>query len=97
MSSSFLRATVRFNQDIRPYLKYLIREVPADIAQLRAEDFYLPRFRYVTPRPYSREEYEYLHDWMMRWNLLDPESGFDRIVDINRAVITSSALNSIEP
>jgi NitT/TauT family transport system substrate-binding protein len=88
ITRAILRAVEKINQDIRPYLKYLIREVPADIAQLRAEDFYLPRFRYVAPRPYSREEYEYLHDWMMRWNLLDPESGFDRIVDGRRAIAT---------
>ena len=78
------KAVVRLNQDIRPYLKYLIREVPAEIAQLSEADFYLPRFRYVAPRPYTRAEYEYLHDWMMSWDLLDPESGFDRIVDVRR-------------
>ena len=78
------KAVVRLNQDIRPYLKYLIREVPVEIAQLSEADFYLPRFRYVAPRPYTRAEYEYLHDWMMSWDLLDPESGFDRIVDVRR-------------
>jgi NitT/TauT family transport system substrate-binding protein len=74
------QAVKRINADIRPYLKYLIREVPADVAQLTTDDFYLPRFRYVAPRPYSREEYEHLHDWMVSWDLLDPESGYDRIV-----------------
>jgi NitT/TauT family transport system substrate-binding protein len=80
------KAVAKINEDIRPYLKYMIREVPAEIAQLTVADFYLPRFRYVAPRPYSREEYEYLHDWMMRWNLLDPESSYDRIIDIKRTV-----------
>ena len=80
------RAVAKINQDIRPYLKYMIREVPPEIAQLTEADFYLPRFRYVAPRPYSRAEYEYLHDWMMSWDLLDPESGFERIVDVGRAV-----------
>ncbi len=74
------KAVTRINADIRPYLKYLIREVPADVAKLAVEDFYLPRFRYVAPRPYTREEYEHLHDWMVGWDLLDPESGYDRIV-----------------
>ena len=74
------KAVKKINADIRPYLKYLIREVPADVAKLTEDDFYLPRFRYVAPRPFTREEYQHLHDWMVGWNLLDPESGFDRIV-----------------
>ena len=74
------KAVKKINGDIRPYLKYLIREVPVDVAQLTADDFYLPRFRYVAPRPFTREEYEHLHDWMVGWDLLDPESGYDRIV-----------------
>lgn len=80
------KAVIRINENIRPYLKYMIREVPPEIAQLTEDDFYLPRFRYVAPRPYTREEYEYLHDWMTGWNLLDPESNYDKIVDVQRAV-----------
>jgi len=74
------KAVARINGDIRPYLKYLIHEVPAAVMALTVDDFYLPRFRYVAPRPYTREEYEHLHDWMVSWGLLDPQSGFDRIV-----------------
>ena len=74
------KAVVKLNEDIRPYLKYLIREVPEDIVKLTADDFYLARFRYVAPRPYSREEYEHLHEWMTNWGLLDPDSGYDNIV-----------------
>jgi NitT/TauT family transport system substrate-binding protein len=80
------KAVTKINQDIRPYLKYMIREVPTDIAQLTEADFYLPRFRYVAPRPYTRDEYQYLHDWMTSWSLLDPQSDYDRIIDIKRAV-----------
>src|SRR6185436_4689157 len=75
------RAVGRIDQDIRPYLKYLIREVPDSLARLVAEDFYLPRFRYVAPRPYTREEFQHLHDWMLSWDLLDAKSGYDNIVD----------------
>ena len=50
--------------------------------------FYLPRFRYVAPRPYTREEYQYLHDWMTNWGLLDRESNNDRIIG---ARLTASA------
>ncbi len=80
------KAVKKINENIRPYLKYMIREVPPEIAKLTADDFYLPRFRYVAPRPYTREEYEHLHDWMTSWNLLNPESNYDKIVDVRRAV-----------
>jgi NitT/TauT family transport system substrate-binding protein len=81
INRAIVRAVERINADIRPYLKYLIREVPADVAQLTVDDFYLPRFRYVAPRPYTREEYEHLHDWMLNWGLLDADSDYDRIVN----------------
>ena len=83
------KAVAELNRDIRPYLKYLIREVPREIADLTESDFYLPRLRYVRPRPYTREEYDYLHAWMTGWDLLDPESGFDRIIDASRAAAAS--------
>jgi len=81
INRAIVRAVERINANIRPYLKYLIREVPADLARLTENDFYLPRFRYVAPRPYTREEYEHLHDWMLSWGLLDADSDYDRIVD----------------
>jgi NitT/TauT family transport system substrate-binding protein len=85
---AILKAVKKINQGIRPYLKYMIREVPADVVKLTEDDFYLPRFRYVAPRPYTREEYEHLHEWMTAWGLLKPESGYDSIVN---AQITASA------
>ena len=88
INRAILKAVKKINQDIRPYLKYMIREVPADVMKLKEDDFYLPRFRYVAPRPYSREEYEHLHDWMKDWGLLKPESGYDSIVN---AQLTASA------
>ena len=88
INRAIIKAVKKINQDIRPYLKYMIREVPADIVKLTEDDFYLPRFRYVAPRPYTREEYEHLHDWMKDWGLLKPESGYDSIVN---AQLTASA------
>ena len=72
------------NDSIEPYLKYMIREVPKEIAELSEGDFYLGRFRYVYPRPYTLEEYERLYDWMVGWDLLSPESRFEVIVDRSR-------------
>jgi NitT/TauT family transport system substrate-binding protein len=74
------QAVEEINRDIRPYLKYLIQEVPRELVALTEDDFYLSRFRYVQPRPYTREEFEYLHVWMTSWGLLDADSGYDRIV-----------------
>jgi NitT/TauT family transport system substrate-binding protein len=88
INRAILKAVRKINQDIRPYLKYMIREVPAEVMRLTEDDFYLPRFRYVAPRPYTREEYEHLHEWMTDWGLLKPESGYDSIVD---AQLTASA------
>ena len=88
VNRAIVKAVGKINQDIRPYLKYMIREVPADVMKLAVDDFYLPRFRYVPPRPYTREEYEHLHDWMMSWDLLNPESNYDKIVG---AKLTASA------
>ena len=81
------RAVAKINENIRPYLKFMIREVPRDVATLTEDDFYLPRFRYVAPRPYTREEYEHLYDWMTGWELLDPGSGYDRIVGVKTAAV----------
>jgi len=75
------RAVDSINEGIEPYLKYMIREVPSDIAALREEDFYLGRFRYVYPRPYTPEEFDRIYEWMLGWDLLSPESRFDVIVD----------------
>ena len=80
------KAVKKINHDIRPYLKYMIREVPQDIIKLTENDFYLPRFRYVAPRPYTREEYQYLQDWMTDWGLLNPESGYEKIIDPERVM-----------
>jgi len=88
INRAIIKAVKKINQDIRPYLKYMIREVPADVMKLTEDDFYLPRFRYVAPRPYTREEYEHLHDWMTSWGLLKPESGYDSIVN---AQLTATA------
>jgi len=75
------RAVDSINERIEPYLKYLIREVPTEIAALTERDFYLGRFRYVYPRPYTPEEYERIYEWMVGWDLLSPESRFEAIVD----------------
>jgi NitT/TauT family transport system substrate-binding protein len=78
---SVRRAVDKINQaGIKPYLKYLIKEVPADICKLTADDFYLGRFRYIYPRPYSADEFDHIHRWMVGWGLLEQASTYDKIV-----------------
>lgn len=78
---SVRKAVDKINGDIRPYLKYMIREVPADIATLTEDDFYLGRFCYIYPRPYTQEEFTHIHDWMVDWGLLEADSGYTKIID----------------
>ena len=75
------RAVVRLNEDVTPYLHYMIDEVPADIVALKPEDFHLPRLRYNDPRPYTEAEYNQIYAWMVSWDLLEPESVYDQIVE----------------
>ncbi len=78
---SVRRAVDLINADIRPYLKYLVREVPEEICRLAPADFYLGRFRYVYPRPYTADEFDHIHDWMVGWGLLSADSTYERIVN----------------
>ena len=67
---------------VKPYLKYMISEVPEDICKLTEEDFYLPRFRYLqVPRYYTPEEYGQIQDWMVDWGLLEVDSVYDKIIE----------------
>ncbi len=76
------RAVVKINADKTPYLHYLCDEVPADICDLQPADLHLPRLRYNDPRPYTEAEYNYIHDWMVSWGLLEEESDYDKIIEV---------------
>jgi NitT/TauT family transport system substrate-binding protein len=78
---SVRKAVDKIGEDIRPYLKYMIREVPSDITKLTEADFYLGRFRYIYPRPYTQEEFQHIHDWMVDWGLLEADSTYEKLVD----------------
>jgi len=75
------KAVKKINEDKTPYLHYLCEEVPAEICTITPEDLHMPRLRYIEPRPYTEEEYQYIYDWMTEWNLLDTESVYDKIID----------------
>jgi NitT/TauT family transport system substrate-binding protein len=82
------RAVTKINVDIRPYLHYFIEEVPPEIVQLEAGDFRLNRLRFVEPAPYPEDAFERTYGWMVSWDLIPPDAGFEQIVD-NRLVASA--------
>jgi NitT/TauT family transport system substrate-binding protein len=82
------RAVAKINADIRPYLHYFIEEVPPEIAQLEPGDFRLDRLRYVEPAPYPADAFERTYGWMVSWDLIPADAGFEQLVD-NRVVASA--------
>lgn len=82
-----VRKAVRaLQEDPRPYLHYLIEDVPEEIARLEPQDFRLGRLRYVDPKPYPEKEFQRTYDWMVSWGLIDPSSSYEELVDNRIAV-----------
>lgn len=81
-----IKAVDKINADIRPWLQHLIDEVPAEIVQLKPEDLHLPRLRYNYPEPYAAAEFRRTYDFMVAWGLIDPQSTYDKLVDVRVAV-----------
>jgi NitT/TauT family transport system substrate-binding protein len=80
------RAARVLTTDPRPYLHYLIADVPAEITTLEESDFRLGRLRYVDPAPYSEKDFRRTYDWMVKWGLIGADSGYDSLVD-NRVAV----------
>jgi NitT/TauT family transport system substrate-binding protein len=75
------KAVKHINADKKRYLHYLIDEMPAKYAaQITPDDFYLPRLRYVDPAPYTREEFERAHRWMLTWDLAAQDASYEKLV-----------------
>jgi NitT/TauT family transport system substrate-binding protein len=75
-----IKAVDKINEDIRPWLHHLTREVPPDIVKLEPADLHLPRLRYNYPEPYAPAEFQRTHDFMVAWGLIKPESTFEKLV-----------------
>lgn len=83
-----IRAAVRMiNADKKKYLHYLISEIPSEIGFLTPEEFHVSRLRYVDPVPYVLEEFRRAYNWMLHWNLIQPDAAFDRLVDNRIALV----------
>ena len=78
--------SVAIRQDIRPWLHHLCAEVPEEIVKLEPADLHLPRLRYNYPEPYSPDEFQRTHDFMVSWGLINPASTYDRLVEARVAV-----------
>lgn len=76
------KATELLNADKRKYVHYLIETLPELYRdQITAEDFHLPRLRFVPPAPYDEKEFQQTYDWLVGWKLIAPESSFTDLVD----------------
>ena len=53
---------------------------------LEESDLRLGRLRYVDPAPYSEKDFQPTYDWMVKWGLIDSDSGFGSLVDNRIAV-----------
>jgi NitT/TauT family transport system substrate-binding protein len=80
------RAARKLTEDPRPYVHYLIADVPAEITTLEVSDFRVGRLRYVDPAPYSERDFQRTYDWMVKWGLIATDSGYGSLVD-NRVAV----------
>lgn len=79
---SVSRAVALINEDTRRYVHYMIDEIPEKYArQITPEDFHLPRLRYVESVPYTQDEFERAHNWMVSWDLVGADTGYQDLVN----------------
>jgi NitT/TauT family transport system substrate-binding protein len=76
-----VKAVHKINEDPKPYLHYLIADVPEDIVHLDPTDFRRDRLRYTEPVPYPAAEFQRTYDWMVAWDLIPEDADFTQIVD----------------
>jgi NitT/TauT family transport system substrate-binding protein len=75
------RAVALINADTKRHVHHLLDEIPAKYrVQLSADDFYLPRLRYVDPAPYTEAEFERARRFMVEWSLIAPDASYDKLV-----------------
>ncbi|WP_328580560.1 ABC transporter substrate-binding protein [Streptomyces sp. NBC_00370] len=76
-----IKAVHKINEDPKPYLHYLIADVPEEIVHLDPTDFRRDRLRYTEPVPYPAGEFQRTYDWMVAWDLIPEDADFTQIVD----------------
>lgn len=76
------KAVKNINADKKRYVHILLEEMPDKYRkQITADDFFLPRLRYVDPSPYTREEFEHTAEWMKKWDLVPKDASFEKLVE----------------
>jgi NitT/TauT family transport system substrate-binding protein len=76
-------AVRRINADKRKYLRYFIDYHRSDprVAALTVDDFDPARLQVIEPEPIPRDELRRTYQWMLKWDLLDPATGAEKLVD----------------
>jgi NitT/TauT family transport system substrate-binding protein len=76
-------AVRRINADKRKYLQYFIDYHKSDprIAALTVDDLNIGRLQLVEPAPIPAEELERTYSWMLKWDLIRPESPTETLVN----------------
>ncbi|MGV6873181.1 ABC transporter substrate-binding protein [Pseudochelatococcus sp. B33] len=75
------RAVAVLQQDPYPYVKYLIDDVDPSIVKLEPHDFSRSRLRYADPAPYSQKDFDRTYNWMLSWDLIQPDDTYLHLVD----------------
>jgi len=82
IAEALVEAVALINAAPKKYLHYLIDSLPEKYrGRITADDFHIPRLRFINPEPYTKEEFEQTNDWLISWGLVQPDSNFDRLVD----------------
>ena len=82
-----VRAAVeRINADKRKYMQYFINHYNWDpeVAALTIDDLPTGRLQVAEPGPIPPAEMERTREWMISWDLLNPQSTADKLVDTER-------------
>ncbi len=81
LTRAIRKAVVLINANKKKHVHHLLDEIPETYrAQLRPDDFYLPRLRYVDPAPYTEAEFERARRFMIEWDLIAPAAAYGKLV-----------------
>jgi NitT/TauT family transport system substrate-binding protein len=70
------------------YIDFIVSPLPEQFrGELTADDFYLPKFRWGGPKPYTEQEFQQTYDWLVSWDLIGTDAGYDRLVHRDLATV----------
>ena len=81
LTRAIRKAVILINADKKKHVHHLLDEIPEKYRkQLRPDDFYLPRLRYVDPAPYTEAEFERARRFMVEWDLIASDATYEKLV-----------------